>query len=217
MEYYKTFYRFFITGELISGSDGCNTCIAASYNLIGSREEAGMRANDRITAQQELFIGLYDEFMPKVYRYLGYQVNDVQVTEDLTSAVFEKALAGFEKYNRDKAAFSTWIFTIARNTLIDYFRTSKAKQLVPLDDAVDIASSGPSPQEQAEQMAEQACLRQCLSRLSEEDQEIVRLKFAAEFNNRQIAKILGLSESNVGVRLFRAVKKLREDFDVSWN
>jgi RNA polymerase sigma-70 factor (ECF subfamily) len=211
------FYGFSVLVELISGGRGCNTCIAASYNLLGSREETGMRANDRITAQQELFAGLYDEFMPRVYRYLGYQVNDVQLTEDLTSVVFEKALTGFDKYSRDRAAFSTWIFTIARNTLIDHFRTSKAGRQVPLDESVEVASPAPSPQEQVEQMAEQAYLRQCLSRLPEEDQEIVRLKFAAEFNNRQIAKMLGLSESNVGVRLFRAVKKLREDFDVSWN
>lgn len=176
-----------------------------------------MRANDRITAQQELFAGLYDEFMPKVYRYLGYQVNDVQLTEDLTSVVFEKVLVGFEKYSRDKAAFSTWIFTIARNTLIDHFRTSKSGRQVPLDEAADLASPVLSPQEQVERSAEQVCLRQCLSRLPADDQEIVRLKFAAEFNNRQIAKMLGLSESNVGVRLFRAVKKLREEFDVSWN
>ncbi len=176
-----------------------------------------MRADDHLSAQQALFAGLYDEFMPKVYRYLWYQVNDVQLTEDLTSVVFEKALVSFEKYSREKAAFSTWIFTIARNTLIDHFRTSKAGRQVPLDEAAAVASPVPSPQEQAEQTAEQACLRQCLSRLPQDDQEIVRLKFAAEFNNRQIAKMLGLSESNVGVRLFRAVKKLREDFDVSWN
>ena len=68
-----------------------------------------------------------------------------------------------------------------------------------------------------EKKAEQECLRGCLSRLPEDDQEIIQLKFAGEFNNRQIAKMLGLSESNVGVRLFRVVKKLREDFNESWN
>jgi len=171
----------------------------------------------RQVSKQEAFAELYDEFMPKVFRYMRYKVNDQQITEDLTSMVFEKALVSFDKYSSDKAAFSTWIFSIARNTLIDYYRTNKMRQQVSLDEAVEVPSREPSPQEEVEKMAEHECLRVCLLRLPEDDQEIIRLKFAGEFNNRQIAKMLGLSESNVGVRLFRAVKKLREDFNESWN
>lgn len=168
-------------------------------------------------SKREVFAELYDEFMPKVFRYISYKMNDQQITEDLTSTVFEKALVSFDKYSSDKGAFSTWIFSIARNTLIDYYRTNKAKQQVSLDEAIEVPSRDLSPQEEVEKKAEQECLRGCLSRLPEDDQEIIRLKFAGEFNNRQIAKMLGLSESNVGVRLFRAVKKLREDFNESWN
>ncbi len=131
--------------------------------------------------------------------------------------VFEKALVHFERYSRDKAAFSTWIFSIARNTLIDYYRTSKAKHQVSLEEAVETPAKEPSPQEQAEMNAEYKCLRGCLVKLPEADQEIIRLKFAGDLNNRQIAAMLWLSESNAGVRLFRAVKKLREDFNESWN
>ena len=176
-----------------------------------------MQTTKRVSSKQEVFAELYDEFMPKVFRYIRYKVNDQQITEDLTSTVFEKALVSFERYSSDKGAFSTWIFSIARNTLIDYYRTNKMRQQVSLDEAVEVPSREPSPQEEAEKKAEQECLRGCLLRLPEDDQEIIRLKFAAEFNNRQIAKMLGLSESNVGVRLFRAVKKLREDFHESWN
>jgi RNA polymerase sigma factor (sigma-70 family) len=175
-----------------------------------------MRANSQVSNTKEIFTELYDEFMPKVFRYIRYKVNDEQVTEDLTSMVFEKALVSFERYTSDKGTFSTWIFSIARNALIDYYRTNKTSQQVPLE-AVEMPSHELPPQEQLEKKAEQECLRGCLSRLSEDDQEMIRLKFAAEFNNRQIAKMLGLSESNVGVRLFRAVKKLREDFNESWN
>jgi len=175
-----------------------------------------MQITKRVS-KQEAFAELYDEFMPKVFRYISYEVNHQQITEDLTSTVFEKALASFDKYSSDKAAFSTWIFSIARNTLIDYYRTNKMRQQVDLDEAVEVPSREPSPQEEVEKKAEQECLRECLARLPEGDREIIQLKFAGEFNNRQIAKMLGLSESNVGVRLFRAVKKLREDFNKSWN
>ena len=86
-----------------------------------------------------------------------------------------------------------------------------------MDEAIEMPSREPSPQDEVEKKTEYECLRGCLSRLPEDDQEIIRLKFAGEFTNREIAKMLGLSESNVGVRLFRAVKKLREDFHESWN
>jgi RNA polymerase sigma factor (sigma-70 family) len=176
-----------------------------------------MQATRQVSPKREVFAKLYDEFMPKVFRFIHFKVNNEQITEDLTSIIFEKALVSFERYSSDRAAFSTWIFSIARNTLIDYYRTNKTSQQVSLDEAVEMQSGELSPQEEIEKKTEQECLRECLLKLPEDDQEIIRLKFAAEFNNRQIAKMLGLSESNTGVRLFRAVKKLREDFNESWN
>ena len=172
----------------------------------------------RSPSNREIFSQLYDEFMPKVFAYIHYRVNDRQTTEDLTSIVFEKAMVNFSKYSSDKAAFSTWLFAIARNSVIDYFRTDAKRRHVDLDgENIDVASSEPSPGEQMEKQSEKECLLNCLSKLGDQDQEIVRLKFAAEMTNRQISKMLKLSESNVGVRLFRAMRRLREDFQESWN
>jgi len=172
----------------------------------------------RRPSDSEIFSQLYDEFMPKVFAYIHYRVNNQQTTEDLTSIVFEKALANFSKYSSDKAAFSTWIFTIARNSIIDHFRTDAKRHHVDLDDGtIDVPSSEPSPEEQLERQSEKQCLLKCLSKLGEQDQEIMRLKFAAEMTNRQISKVLKLSESNVAVRLFRTMKKLRADFEESWS
>jgi RNA polymerase sigma factor (sigma-70 family) len=140
----------------------------------------------------------------------------MSITGSMT--VFEKALVNFTKYSSDKAAFSTWIFTIARNSVIDHFRTDAKRQHADLDDGtIDVPSTEPSPEEQAEKQSEKDCLLKCLSRLSDPDREIVRLKFGAEMTNRQISKMLNLTESNVGVRLFRTMKKLRADFEESWN
>jgi RNA polymerase sigma factor (sigma-70 family) len=172
----------------------------------------------RRPSNTEIFAQLYDEFMPKVFAYVHYRVNDRQTTEDLTSIVFEKALANFTRYSSDKGAFSTWIFTIARNSVIDHFRTGAKMQHFDLDDGtIDVPSTDPSPEEQMESRSEKQCLLTCLSKLGDSDREIVQLKFAAEMTNRQISRMLRLSESNVGVRLFRAVRKLRADFEESWN
>ncbi len=158
------------------------------------------------------FAELYGEFLPKVYRYVAYRVNDITEAEDITSAIFEKALTKFNSYSSSKARFSTWIFTIARNTLIDYFRTRKTAQTVDLADPSAADLQSPSPEEQSELNDTVAHLNQCLSRLSQTEQEIISLKFGAEMTNRQIAANLRLSESNVAVILFRSIRKLRDDF-----
>ena len=154
--------------------------------------------------------------MPKVYRYVRYKVNNDLLAEDLTSTVFEKALVNFEKYSEDNAAFSTWIFSITRHAIIDYYRTEGKKRYVSLDEVVERPADGYSPGEKLENQAEKDCLNDCIAKLSEEEQELIHLKFGAEMSNRQIAEIMGISESNTGVRLFRTVKKLKEYFQESW-
>ncbi len=165
----------------------------------------------------EIFAELYEQYLPKVFRYIQYRVNSMQLTEDLTSTTFEKALVNFSRYSSDKAKFSTWIFSIARNVVIDHYRASQRKQTAPLEEASEVASKDSSPEEELFQGEELARLQGYLAQLQQDEQEIIRLKFVAELNNRQIAKMLGLSESNVGTRLYRAVRKLRDSFQESEN
>ncbi len=132
------------------------------------------------TSNQQIFAQLYDEFMPKVFAFIHYKVNDGPTTEDLTSLVFEKALANFTRYSSDKAAFNTWVFTIARNTVIDYYRTESKKKHLDIEAAVDVPAAGFTPEQALEKQTEKECLMKCMSRLGEPDREIVQLKFGAE-------------------------------------
>jgi len=162
---------------------------------------------------KETFAEFYEEFLPKVFRYIRYRVNAVQVTEDLTSEVFEKALTNFARFSSERASFSTWIFTIARNTVIDYYRGRGRHSAVSLEEAeVDVPSGETPPDEELEKREEKERLQVCLARLTQQEQELVSLKFGSGLNNRQIADITGLSESNVGTRLYRTVRKLRDMF-----
>lgn len=156
------------------------------------------------------FAQLYEEFMPKVFRYVSYKIINRSTAEDLTSTIFEKALTGFGRYSHDKAAFSTWIFTIARNTVIDFFRANKKAQSLDVDDAPDVPDGHDSPEENAIKQEDLRRLRHCMDLLKPPEREIVSLKFAGEITNRAIARQINLSESNVAVILFRAVRKLRE-------
>ena len=160
----------------------------------------------------EVFASLYEQYMPGVYKYIRYRVANVHLAEDLTSVVFEKALTGFRHYKADRASFFTWLMTIARHTVIDHYRQQSRRKDMPLENANDIASGDSSPEQEVVKREELQRLQVCLARLSQHEQEIISCKFSAEMNNRQVAGILGLSESNVGTILYRAVRKLRDCF-----
>ena len=173
--------------------------------------------NEKALGARETFAHLYDEYLDKVYRYIQYRVNNMQVAEDLTSTVFEKALVNFDKFRDDRASFSTWIFSIARNVVIDHYRVNSKRQTIPLEELATQPSGERSPAEQLERKDERERLNLCLAGLSEEDREIIQLKFGVELNNRVIGEMLGLTESNVGTKLYRAVRKLRDSFQESRN
>ncbi len=161
----------------------------------------------------EAFAAFYEQHLPKIFRYISYRVTDRHMAEDLTATVFEKALSKFNQYSPEKAALSTWVFRIARNTLIDHFRARGREHTVPLDEAFDRPGNGKSPEQTVIEQEESQILRLCISKLSTQEQEIISLKFSSEMTNRQIADLLGLSESNVGVILYRTVRKLRNHFE----
>jgi len=170
-------------------------------------------ANSRSATGAGGFTAIYEEHMAYIYRYISYRVGNRSEAEDLTSLVFEKALAAFHRYDRNKAAPQTWLLTIARNTVTDHLRKSSKRKTMPLDDALGVESADPSPSEATETREEYEKLHTCLAVLPQREQEIISLKFGAELNNRQIASVVGLSENNVGTILFRAICKLRNCFE----
>jgi RNA polymerase sigma factor (sigma-70 family) len=155
------------------------------------------------------FTRLYEENVTYIYRYINYRVGNTADAEELTSMVFEKALAAFKRYNREKSAPRTWLVSIARNTVTDHFRKSSKARTTQLEEALGVESSDPLPQEQTEKREELKRLRFCFELLTPHEQEIVSLKFGAELKNRRIAVVLDLTENNVGTILYRAVSKLR--------
>lgn len=154
---------------------------------------------------------VYRGLLPKVYNYFRYRVGDGPLAEDLTAATFERAWRKREKYRRDQAAFSTWLFTIARHTAADYFR-SAASQETSLE-ALDLPSGEDTPEETAEQRETAQRLSRLLQTLSPRERELAALKYGAELTNRAIAQQTGLSESNVGTILHRVIERLRTEWE----
>lgn len=147
--------------------------------------------------------------LPKLYNYLRYRLGDESLAEDLTSAVLEKAWRKRHRYRKDRAGFSTWLFAIAQNAVIAYLR----KRHVSLPISMAAKATGETVEALAEQSQDLRQLSRLLKDLTEREQELVSLKFGADLNNRQIAAITGLSQSNVGTILSRVMQKLREQWD----
>ncbi len=170
------------------------------------------REGGPVSGLRQEFEVMYDTYMPKIYRYISYRTGNPGLAEDLTSDVFEKALKHFDSYRREKASQSTWLTTIARNTVTDHFRKESRVTVVREEDAPEEESGDPPVDEQVERLEQTRQLRVCLAGLPQLDQDIISLKFGAGLNNREIARTLQLSESNVGTRLFRAVRHMRDSF-----
>ena len=156
------------------------------------------------------FEELYRLELPRIYNYFRYRVGDGPVAEDLTSETFEKAWRNRDRYRHDLAALSTWLFTIARHVAQDNYR--KIHNKVPLE-AVTEQLSGEPLEDLIEQQADFARLSVLLTRLADRERELVALKYGAGLTNRAIARLSGLSESNVGVLLHRAVQTLRSEWE----
>ena len=152
----------------------------------------------------------FAEALPRVYNFFRYRVGDGPLAEDLTSVTFEKAWRAREQYRRDRAAFGTWLFAVARNVAVDHFRSHRAT--VPLEEAAELPG-GPTPEDLAVRRSDHERLGRLLARRSEREREFLALKYGSEFTNREIARMTGLSESNVGTILHRAVEALRADWD----
>ena len=148
---------------------------------------------------------VYSEELPRVYNFFRYRVGNRAVAEDLTSLTFEKAWRARERYRRDRASVSTWLLTIARNVAVDHFRRPRLE--VPFDDN-DVGDTR-SPEDAAARNGDLRRLSRLIAGLPAREREILALKFGSEATNRAIAKVTGLSESNVGTILYRTIAGLR--------
>lgn len=159
------------------------------------------------------FEDIYEVYYKRVYNYISFRINNHQDTEDLVSQVFERVIDKYDTYDNKRSPLEAWLIGIARNTVTDYFR-SRQKGFDLAANLLSLFVPGSrQPEEVMVANEDHAQLIRMLSKLSEKERNIVALKFAAELKNTDIAEMMGLSESNVGVMLFRSLKKLRKEWE----
>jgi RNA polymerase sigma-70 factor (ECF subfamily) len=152
---------------------------------------------------------IFREYLPRVYNYFLYRVNNRQIAEDLSSETFGRVWANRDKYREDIAGFSTWLFTIAHHVAVDFYRKQQPK-LIAIEDVYHLSSSDKdTPEKIIQAKFEKEQLARLIADLPEREQDIISLKYGAGFSHQEIAELLSISESNVGTIVHRAVKQIR--------
>ena len=153
---------------------------------------------------------IYWEQLPRIYNFLRYRVGNADAAEDLTALTFVKAWQARGQYQQNLSGFSTWLFVIARNVATDFLR--QRRDDVPLDSLAELSATF-NIEDVVEHNTTLERLSAMLGHLTPRERELISLKYGSELTNRAIADIVGLSESNVGTILHRAIQKLRQYWD----
>ena len=157
---------------------------------------------------QEALGWLYQLFYPKLYNYAYLQLGDVQQAEDLASEVLLRVLESLKGYRFRGVPLAAWVFRIARNCLIDLHRRRQRRPQVGLYEGIPNAAD--SPQATAERAMAKGELRLALTRLTEEQRQVIILKFVEGMDNASVARVLGRSEGAVKSLQHRALVSLRK-------
>jgi RNA polymerase sigma-70 factor, ECF subfamily len=178
---------------------------------VSANETVSARIVPWSTAADADWDALYAEQLPRVYNFFRYRVGCTADAEDLTARTFEKAWRSRHRYQRDIAAFSTWLLTIARHVAIDYFRARRVN--APVEAAHDVAAANPTPEQRVRANEDARRLECLLQDLPPREREILAMKYGAEMTNRAIARATGLTESNVGTIVQRTLQRMRAAWD----
>ncbi|NLS79009.1 MAG: sigma-70 family RNA polymerase sigma factor [Chloroflexi bacterium] len=153
------------------------------------------------------FAELYERHYAAVFRYIYYRVADQAVAEELSSDVFVRVVAGIGSFTDMGRPILAWLYTIARNLVIDHQRRAGILNLRPLDEQAEAAT--PDPEEAAERGLSQQRLAAALAQLTEEQRQVIICKFVEEMDNAEVASVLDKPISAIKSLQHRALGALR--------
>ncbi len=143
--------------------------------------------------EPEAFGQLYDEYVDQIFRYVYYKVGDFAEAQDLTGQTFLKAFENIDSYEMRDVAFSSWLYRIAHNLVVDHFRRESKRENVPIDDQPPTVSDRGNPVETVMADMESERLYRAMQKLTHNQREVLVLKFIDNLSNSQVAEIMGIS------------------------
>lgn len=153
------------------------------------------------------FGGLYDKYVKSIYKFVYFKTHHKETAEDLTSKTFMKALENIKSYQAEKASFSVWLYKIARNTVIDHYRTKKFD--VNLDDVWNLSSEENILMDTDARLKMEK-VREYMRELNVSQREIIMMRVWQGMNYKEIAEVTGKNEANCRMVYLRGIKILKD-------
>lgn len=200
----------FVKNQIPPLPDGPAVCAANTAYNKDTMQSKPLRDEGKLVRQAKggdanAFGILYDAYVDRLYRFIYYRVSDEPLAEDLTSRVFLKAWENLPGYSDRGLAFGAWLFSIARNTVIDHYRTIKQEQSLetagPLVDDAD-------PEHLLGRTQQGDRLAQALGQLTDDQREVLVLKFIEGYDTNEIAELTGKNPGAVRALQMRGLQAL---------
>lgn len=164
--------------------------------------------------EAEAFGELYDQYLPKIYRFVRVKVSQREEAEDLTHQAFLNAWKNIGQYSPQGHTFGTWLYRIARNVVTDHYRRTSTAQEIELKETILPAQikidTNPAPDELLDEHIRQDRIFRAIRHLKEGEQDVLIMRFIEDMSIKEVAEVLGKTESAVKVMQHRALKKARE-------
>jgi RNA polymerase sigma-70 factor, ECF subfamily len=152
---------------------------------------------------------LYDHYLPKIYSYILNRVGSQEIAEDVTSKTFLKAMTKLKSFEYRGYTFGAWLYKIAHNNIVDYYRSKKGLE-VDLEKMKEVLVANKGEISKEDQIERQTILLEAISKLPENYQQMLTLRFFEELSNQELADVLGCSKNTATVGVHRASKALRK-------
>lgn len=154
------------------------------------------------------FDALYDKYHKSIFVFIHRRTDDVELTADLTSQVFLKALINLKKYQFKGVPFSAWLFKIAFNEINMYFRRNNASRVVSLDQSNLVVLIAETVEE--DNSDAQKRMLTALKQLNDEDTQLIELRFFEKRSFAEVGNITGITENNAKVKVYRILEKIKK-------
>jgi RNA polymerase sigma-70 factor (ECF subfamily) len=177
--------------------------------MICNEAELAQRASMH---DQAAFAELYNAYVEKIYKYIYYKVSNPSDAEDLCEQVFLKAWEAIGRYTWCGYPFSSWLYKLAHNLVIDYYRTRR--EAVPITDLLYTPDEPVDPENTLYQSLEAAELRDAIDQLTAEQRQVISFKFMEGYDNSDIAQMMNKKESAIRALQYRALRSLQSILEV---
>lgn len=174
--------------------------------------QAELLSVDATKEKREMFIQVYEKYRPSIFNYIFYRVGDSDLADDLTSDVFVKMVDKYDEDARNGRPIAPWLYAIARNLITDHYRKAGRIGWQPLNEQTP-ASEKSNPSQQTETRLTQECLIVAMKQLTEDQQQVILLKFIERRSNQEVGEILGKPEGAIKSLQHRALASLRRALD----